>query len=206
KLARAHTAIIVIQFPENPHSQLGSRYRFAGFHFERSGQGSKFCWKISRAQVYIHADPEDDVFHPVQLSIKLSEYASRFLSANQKVIGPLDFRLQASLPLNGATECGRRSNRQLSYFLRPQIRPKQDRKPQSLLCGRSPLAPEPSSTFSLGFGKDDNALSQPVAREFLHDIVGRSGFLEHSNVASDYFGSAQARKQIVGMQSIRRAQ
>src|SRR6266404_1616434 len=206
ELARAHPAIVIIQFPENTRSQLGPRYGFAGLQFERRGQAPQFSWKISCAQIYIHADTENYVFHPVQLSIKLRENPSRFFSVKQKVIGPLDFRLQASLSLNGATERGCRGDRQLSYFLRPQIRTKQDRKPKPLLCRRSPLAPEPSPAFGLGFCKYDNAFFQAVAREFLRDVVGRSGFLEDSDVAPDYLRSAQARKQIISVQSIRSAQ
>src|SRR5882724_9820813 len=206
ELAGAHTIIIVIQFPEYTCRKLGPRYRLARFQFERGRERSQFRRKISRAQIDIHTNAQDDVFNPVQLGVKFGENAGRFLSANQKVIRPLDFRLQASLSLNGATERNGRGDRQLSYFLRSQIRTQQDGEPKPLFCRRRPLAPEPSPAFSLRLGKDNNAFFQPVARKLLHDVVGRSGFLEDSNVASDHFRSAKTRKQIIGMQSIRRAQ
>ena len=74
---------------------------------------------------------------------------------------------------------------QLRGFLRPQIRPEQDRKPKALAGRRNPLPPQPSPAPGLRFGEDHHAFLHAVAGEFLDHVIGGSGLLEHPDVAAD---------------------
>ena len=78
----ANPRIIAIQFAQNRRRQFGARNRFARFNFERSRQLAQFRWKLARAQIYVHADAQDDVTNPVQFRAQLGQNARDFFPAN----------------------------------------------------------------------------------------------------------------------------
>lgn len=126
-------------------------------------------------------------------------------SAEQNVVGPFDFRHEASLQSNGAGQRGGRDDRELRGGLRAQIGPQQNGEPKSLARRRHPFATEPAPAFRLRFGEDDHAFLHAVAREFIHHVVGRSCFLKHADVAAHDLGLVEPREQIVRVQQVGRA-
>ncbi len=141
----------------------------------------------------------------IQLRAHFRQDTRDFPAANQNVVRPFDFRVQAGFGLNRAPQSCRGSDGESRGFLRTQIRSQQNGKPKPFSRRRHPRAPEPAPALRLRFRKNNGALLHPVARQPFNHVVGRSRLLEHVDVAPDDFRFAEAREQIVRVQRVGRA-
>src|SRR5437868_15092741 len=88
----------VLELFEKLQQNLSSRLDAAGSYTQRRRTIRNIGWKRFVIHIQTHAD--DHILQPINLGLNLGQNSTNLLSADQKIVRPLDINIQSAIPLN----------------------------------------------------------------------------------------------------------